>query len=357
MIAFGHQRIIISFVSFLLFVPSANRISNMAAPAIEIPVIDLAVGDEESQALEVRNACMRVGFFYLTNHGVPEERIDATFDAIKAFFSLPEELKHSVHMDANNRGWNPLYEEILDPSFQKKGDTKEGYYIGREIEPGSVESNMPLHGPNQWPDETLPGLTAWRETMLSYYNSVTGLAMKLLPLLALALRLPRDTFLRPGFFDRPVALLRPLHYTSEVSTVESGILACGAHSDYGMITLLKTDHVPGLQVKLCGDDGEAFWVPVQPRDGAFIVNLGDMLQRWSNELFRSTIHRVVNVSGNERYSIPFFFEPNFDCVVDCFPECCINEDGTPRPARYQPTTSGQHLLDMYSKTHQGLTVE
>ena len=113
--------------------------------------------------------------------------------------------------DENNRGWNPLGEETLDPAHQSRGDTKEGYYIGREVPADSAEAKLPLHGPNVWPDESaLAELNGWRATMEEYYSELTSLARRLLPLFALALGLPRDMFLRPGYFDRPVALLRLL---------------------------------------------------------------------------------------------------------------------------------------------------
>lgn len=137
-------------------------------------------------------------------------------------------------------------------------------------------------------------------------------------------------------------------YSPERSTPESGVLACGAHSDYGMFTLLTTDEVPGLQIL---PRGEKEWMDVPPRVGDFVVNIGDLLQRWSNDLFTSTVHRVVNHEARERYSMPFFFEPNFDCVVECFPECCVDKDGNPTPPHHAPTTAGRYLLGRYSETH------
>jgi isopenicillin N synthase-like dioxygenase len=109
-------------------------------------------------------------------------------------------------------------------------------------------------------------------------------------------------------------------YTPEQSTPASGVLACGAHSDYGMFTLLTTDDVPGLQIL---PRGGSEWIDVPPRAGAFVVNIGDLLQRWSNDVFKSTVHRVVNHEARERFSMPFFFEPNFDCVGACAPVALV----------------------------------
>lgn len=146
-----------------------------------------------------------------------------------------------------------------------------------------------------------------------------------------------------------MAFLRLLHYSSEKSNVEKGVYACGAHSDYGMVTILAMDDNPGLQIMLCDKDADReTWIDVTPPPiGTFVVNLGDMLERWTNAKYKSTIHRVVSVSGKERYSIPFFYEPAFDTVVSCL-ECCIGEDGI---VKYPKTTSGEHLLSKYRETH------
>lgn len=136
--------------------------------------------------------------------------------------------------------------------------------------------------------------------------------------------------------------IRLLHYANEKSSPDKGVYACGAHSDYGMITLLLTDDQPGLQINFQNE-----WIDVPPRPDAFIVNLGDMLERWSNGLFQSTMHRVLTSGEKERYSIPFFYEPNFDAEVKCLPTCCSPEN----PPKYPPITSGQHLLNKYKETH------
>jgi isopenicillin N synthase-like dioxygenase len=150
-----------------------------------------------------------------------------------------------------------------------------------------------------------------------------------------------DRIFQP-FFTDPTTMIRLLHYSNEPSIPEEGIFACGSHSDYGMITLLLTDDNPGLQVKLSDS-----WIDVPPQIGAFVVNVGDMFERWTNGKFRSTVHRVIQpVRGKERYSVPFFFEPDFDAVVECL-EVCRGEDGP----KYPPITAGRHLLNMYEKTH------
>lgn len=159
--------------------------------------------------------------------------------------------------------------------------------------------------------------------------------------LALALGLPKTFFDKD--FEDPMALLRLLHYAAVKSIPEEGLYAAGEHTDYGMITLLLTDGTPGLQVQT--KTGQ--WIDVAPRKGAFVVNLGDMLERWSNGLFRSTPHRVLTQGETERYSVPFFYEPNFDAHVACLDVCCSQNN----PPKFEPTTSGEHLLYKYRQTH------
>jgi len=165
------------------------------------------------------------------------------------------------------------------------------------------------------------------------------------------LDLPAAYFEAPGHFDRPCSLLSCNHYFAEPSRPEVGRLGCGAHSDYGMLTILLVDDVPGLQI--CPDadqpEGERRWTNVLPQPGCFIVNVGDMLQRWSNDRLRSTLHRVVNTSGRERLSSAFFFEPNPDCEVRCLPTCGGGGPGQP-PARHPPVLYGHWLHRNFTLT-------
>eukprot|EP00878_Enallax_costatus_P005060 GHUV01005320.1.p1 GENE.GHUV01005320.1~~GHUV01005320.1.p1 ORF type:complete len:325 (+),score=87.88 GHUV01005320.1:753-1727(+) len=307
-----------------------------------IPLVDISQ-DEATAAKQVCRACTEQGFMYVTGHGIPSEQVDAVFAQLKAAFAMPLEAKQAMIADENNRGWTPFAEETLDPERQSKGDTKEGFYFGREVSPDSPEGKLPLHGPNQWPPEDL--LPGFRQTITDYFQALTNLGMRMLRLLALSLGLPAEYF--DEYFTSPMVALRPLHYSAEVSAPNAGVFAAGAHSDYGMLTFLKTDDVPGLQVFL-----NHRWHDVAPVPGAFIVNLGDMLERWTNGLFKSTLHRVVNTSGRERYSMAFFFEPNFNTRVECLP-CCVSDD---TPAAYEPTTAGEHLLAKYAQTHAGYDV-
>jgi isopenicillin N synthase-like dioxygenase len=207
-----------------------------------------------------------------------------------------------------------------------------------QIPASSPESALPLHGPNIWPSEVL--LPGFRVAQEEYMHTMTVLGHRLLRLLALALGLPAAAF--ESAFTRPMIFLRPLRYAPVRSLLEEGLLGAGAHSDYGMLTILATDHVPGLEVLLASG-----WVEAPPKPDAFIVNLGDMLERWSNGRFLSTVHRVVNRLGRERFSIPFFFEPNFDTKVKPILQLPAEVP------KYEPTTAGEHLLAKYRSTHAG----
>jgi isopenicillin N synthase-like dioxygenase len=313
-------------------------------------------------ATQLRTACENDGFFYLINHGVDPALIAQTFAESKQFFALTSEEKRKS-LAIKSRGYTPLAEETLDPDNQSRGDTKEGYYIGTREERGATHDAAPdttqhtapeaqkedtstAIGCNVWPSTDV--CPAFKITMQTYFKAVHHLGMRILRVLALSLSLDANYF--DTSFDDPMEALRLLHYSEEKSNVDGGVVGCGAHSDYGMLTFLLTDHVPGLEVLARTEEedghGTTTWWRVAPSPGNFIVNLGDMLERWTNDTYRSTVHRVVNRTGEERYSIPFFFEPNFDTVVECLPSFCVA-----RPAKYLPTTSGAHLLSKYAATH------
>ena len=330
----------------------------MTESSDDIPIVDLSA-DPASVASVIRDACVRHGFFYLTNHGVPRTVVDGMHDASKAFFALPESAKRTVlaSNDANNRGWTPLGEETLDPATQTRGDTKEGYYIGREVGPSSDEHGKPLRGANQWPDETKLGLSSaggFREPMMRYHAALTNLCDALMPSFAEALGLNANFF--QDKFRFPTATLRPLRYSAHPSRPSEGVLGAGAHSDYGVLTVLWTDGAEGLEIRK--DD---VWWPVKPlpkHRNAFICNVGDLCERWTNGVFKSTVHRVVTrdalqsgdarkARGYQRHSCAFFWEPDFDTRVEPLPACVAENP----PVRYEPTTYGEYILAKYRATH------
>lgn len=303
----------------------------MAAP-VAAPVIDLASSREEAAAA-LRNACTNSGFAILKNHGVPRAVVDGMLDASRRFFALPPEKKCALLATENphNRGYSPPNEQKLDQAAAKP-DTKEGYYIGRDLPAGGDDA--PLQGPNCWPpEEWVPG---FRSAMTAYFQAVLALGDRVLERLAIALDMP------PGFFvdkfDRSIATLRPLHYSASDA---SGDIGAGAHTDFGATTLLLTDEQPGLQLFLGGQ-----WVDVPPRPDCFVMNIGDLLEQWTNGLFKSTLHRVVN-NGQDRYSTAFFLDANYDVLVECLPTCC----GPDNPPNFAPVLAGSHLMSRLKSTH------
>ncbi|XP_022732371.1 2-oxoglutarate-Fe(II) type oxidoreductase-like isoform X2 [Durio zibethinus] len=297
--------------------------------AIQLPIIDLSSEDRVSTANSIRQACLDLGFFYLVNHGVEEELLKKVFEQSKKFFSLPVEEKKKFAVK-NHRGYTEMYDEKLDNSLKAKGDSKEGFYVGTLAE----------NHQNQWPSEE--DLPSWRSTMEAYYEKVLSAGMKLISLVALALNLDEDFFQKLGALNEPMAFLRLLHYPGDVDSSREGVYGASAHSDYGMLTLLLTDGVPGLQVCREKSKQPQVWEDVPSMSGAFIVNIGDMMERWTNCLFRSTMHRVM-LTGEERYSVAFFVEPNKDCIVECLESCCSESC----PPRFPPIRSSDYLEERF----------
>lgn len=307
----------------------------------EIPVIDVSAflhGDAAARAAvaqKIGDACRNIGFFYVINHGVPEALVANVYAQSKRFFALPAAQKAEIAIEnsACHRGYFQLGGENLDPARQKAaGDLKEGVKIGRDL-PAThklVTAGTPLHGPNQWP-ANLPG---WREVMEDYYAAMEFLGRELLHAFALALGIQEAYF--DGWLDAPMTTLGPLHYPPQRGHITEAQIGAGAHTDYGCLTILAQDDAGGLQVR----NAAGIFIDAPPIPGTFVVNIGDMMERWTNGVFTSTLHRVINISGRERYSIPFFFDPDFHAPVECLKTCL--GDG----AKFPPTTAGQHLLDM-----------
>jgi isopenicillin N synthase-like dioxygenase len=178
--------------------------------------------------------------------------------------------------------------------------------------------------------------------MQNYFDAMLGVGERLTRGLALSLDLPEDHF--RAFTTDPMATLRLLHYPPQPANADPGQMGAGAHTDFGGLTLLRQGDVGGLQV---WDQSSDSWIHADPEPGTFVVNLGDMIARWTNNRYRSTLHRVVNTSGRERYSIPFFYTGNYDNVVECLPTCLTPGD----QPKYPPTTVEAHLREMYRRTY------
>ena len=320
----------------------AERIPLEAVPVIDLESFLAGTQEERTQvARRIGEACRNIGFFYIVNHGVPAELRAAVFAEAKRFFDSPLERKLEIDIErsACHRGYFKLGGENLDPAKQKQGgDLKEGIKIGRDLPPDHplVAAGTPLHGPNQWPS----GLPGFQETLQSYFDRLNDLGRQLMRAFALALELPEDHFERD--LDLPMATVGPLHYPPQQGRISEARIGAGAHTDFGCLTILAQDEAGGLQVR----NAAGQWIDAPFIADSFVVNIGDMMARWTNDIFASTQHRVINRSGGERYSIPFFFDPDHDADVSCLPTCC----GPDRPARYPPTTGLEHLLEMINAT-------
>jgi len=229
----------------------------------DIPSIDIS---DTNAAEKISVTCREIGFFYLEGHGLAPEEIDVVFRESKALFALPTEEKTKLSDKVMSRGYTAMQEETLDPAHQMEGDTKEGFYIGRDIPKTDPRYNpSKLRGPNQWPKKSaLPG---FQQTMEGYHSKITNLAMRVVRLIAEGLDLEPSHF--DEDFQDSIATLRLLHYDKRESNPETGVYACGAHSDYGILTLLLTDEHPGLQIHHMGQ-----WIDVPPRPHSFVVNIG-----------------------------------------------------------------------------------
>ncbi|XP_077236617.1 kihadalactone A synthase LFS-like isoform X1 [Tasmannia lanceolata] len=308
---------------------------------LNLPSIDISSPDRISTAKSIREACLDYGFFFLVNHGIEEEIFKRVFDESRNFFSLPLQEKMKVARNKEHRGYTPLYAETLDPSTQPKGDFKESFYIG-PVEDATQHNNL-----NQWPLEgNSRNVASWRATMESYYLRVLAVGKEILSLIALALNLEEGFFEKVGALHKPMAFVRLLHYPGELDVSDIGSYGSSAHSDYGMVTLLATDGVRGLQICREKENQPQVWEDVPHVNGAFIVNIGDMLERWTNCLFRSTLHRVMAI-GQERYSVAFFLDPNSECMVECLESCCTETS----PARFPPIRSGDYLQERLRITY------
>ncbi|XP_070030548.1 uncharacterized protein [Nicotiana sylvestris] len=298
--------------------------------------IDLSSPDIHTSVSLLKKACLDSGFFYVVNHKISQEFTDEVFAQSKKLFDLPLEEKMKLLRNEKHRGYTPVLDEHLDAVNQINGDYKEGYYIGVEALEDDPDAQRPFYGSNVWPTAgILPG---WRETMEKYHQEALEVTKAVSRLIALALDLDADFFGQPEFLGKPIGTLRLLHYEGKLSDPSTGIFGAGAHTDYGLITLLATDDVCGLQICKDKDAKPQIWEYVPPLKGAFVVNLGDMLERWSNGIFRSTLHRVLG-NGQERYSIAYFVEPSHDCLVECL-ATCQSKDNPPRNMSNENQTNG-----------------
>jgi isopenicillin N synthase-like dioxygenase len=321
-----------------------QAVSDAEAAAAAIPVLDYGpTFAGESGALErlaeaLRIACESVGFFYIRNHGVSEALITRAFAASRRFHALPLEEKLALRLNENNIGYLPINASVQGASTVHKAtrpNQNESFFVSHDRGPDhpDVVAGKPLRGRNQWPE----GLPGFRAHIIAYLKALEALCDRMLPAFAAALDLPRDYF-APSFANEPHVTLRLLHYPPQDSA-EDNLFGQAPHTDNSFMTVLAREEVPGLAVRL--PSGAWLAPPLIP--GTFLVNLGNMMRRWSNDRFLSTPHGVLNDSGTDRYSIAYFHSPNPDTLIDCLPSCV----GPDNPARYPPAVYRDLVLTFY----------
>lgn len=313
-----------------------------AGPVADIPTIDLAPaldGDPAGMARVARRldeVYTDVGFGQVVGHGVEPELVDGLFEASRRFHALPAEEKAAIAINDAHRGFIAMASSTIVTSSVdevRRPNQSESFMVMHdqpEDHPDRL-AGVALSGPNQWP-VSAPEI---REPIERYVEALRSLGQRLVPVIALALGTPPES-LTPAFAE-PVTFLRLLWYPPQPPDPPDDLFGAAPHTDYGFLTLLAQDRLPGLQVRTTGGS----WIDVPVVDGAFVLNSADILRRWSNGRWVSTPHRVINRTGEERYSAPFFFDPHMHTVVSPLPSC-VPAGESPR---YGSVVYGDYLME------------
>ncbi|MFI5001662.1 MAG: isopenicillin N synthase family dioxygenase [Reyranellales bacterium] len=312
----------------------ASAVPSLAATGSdEIPIIDVSgvlagdAGALKDCTQQLQHAYEDVGFWFLKGHRVPQNLIDRVFAEVARFHALPLEEKLKLKIDEHNIGYLAMRAATTrhsDVSTDNLPNLNEAYFIKRDLplDHPDVVANKRFRGANRWP--ALPG---FRETIVEYCNTLEALALAILPVYAVALDLPADYF--TFAFCEPQYQLRMSHYP-DTPALQQNEYGLAPHADTSFMTLLAPNRIPGLSLRTASNR----WIDAPSVDGAFLVNSGQMLNRWSNGRFRATPHRVANTSGGDRYAIPFFFDCHIDHEMVCLPSCTSPGN----PPKFEPTT-------------------
>ena len=321
----------------------AEEFKGIRVPFETIPIIDLSTFRDGSARGEIANAIGRaardVGFFYVINHGVEQNIGENALNQTRRFFDLPLEEKNSYPIAdtfPHQRGYVPVFGEEL--GMDDTVDLKESFDLGIDLpaDDPDVVAGVPFYSANVWPKN----MPEFKTAISSYYDGMLKLSRVLGQAFAMSLGLDDQYFV--DRMKKPIANLRLLHYPPYSPVSGRKVIGAGAHSDYGFVTILLQDQVGGLQVQ--NMRGE--WIEAPPVPGALVVNIGELLAMWTNDLFVATQHRVMNISGVDRYSIPLFLDMDYDVDVRCL-TTCLGDDET---AKYKPVRAGEYITKRLDET-------
>lgn len=316
------------------YTPPARQASFSEIPLISIASLGQGNAEEAATIAAIRKASEQVGFFYITDHGIDLAKMHDIVEQCRRFFALPKAELEEMRL-ANS----PCFAGYLSvgergANAQRPRDLLEAFNICTELPPDDpfVLKKVPLHGANQWPT-SLPG---FRDCVLDYYREMDKLGLRLLQAFAMALGLGRHAL--DSQYRKPISQLRLLHYPVQDQAVDE-MMGARSHRDVGVLTILLQDDVGGLEV--CNAAGE--WIVAPPIDGTLIVNLGEMMKLLTNDQFASALHRVVNRYGRQRFSVPYFFNPDYDAQLSTLDQYI----DAAHPAQFKPIHVGQHMFNFY----------
>lgn len=302
-----------------------------------IPVIDIGPlrdgSDAKSVAKSLHHASQEVGFIYIANHGIDDRLMKSARETALGFFRLPEETKRRVAVSEKHRGF--LAQGGAKMQADSKADLKESFIFGHEDEQGNTLEDHPLRGANRWPD-FMPAL---QRDAMTYFNAAHDVAHHLMRAFALGLDQSDDFFLTNN--AAPMSRASFVYYPPQDEALGADQFGVGPHTDFGVLTVLCQDDVGGLQVQ----DTSGEWIKSPPIPGTLVVNVGDLLARWTNDEYRSTPHRVVNSSGQERLSLVLAYDPGPDTQID--PRAIFGKDVE---TSYAPITCGDYLIRRFAKS-------
>ena len=301
-----------------------------------IPVVDIGPlrdgSDPKGVARELHAASQGLGFIYIKGHGIPAGVIKSARENAFEFFQQADAVKSAVKVSQKHRGW--LGQGGAKMKDGAKADLKESFIWGHQDAAGKTSEDHPLRGANQWPVQ----LPEMQERAMAYFDHAHQVAHHLMRGFALGLNLAEDFFLKTA--SRPMSRASYVYYPAQPSEMGEGQFGVGPHTDFGVLTVLCQDAVGGLQVQDVNGD----WIQAPPIEGTLIVNVADLLSRWTDGAYKSTPHRVVNSSGKQRLSMVLAFDPDPETVIDS--RAVFGSDHQPKEAAI---TCGDYLIWRFEK--------